>query len=113
MSKRDVSRVDDMLDAAQKAVSFARGNTRIDLDKNEVLALALVRLLEIVGEAAKYVPDSIKSAYPEVPWREIAATRNRLIHGYFSVDLDIVWAIIEKDLPPLIMQLETIREEAR
>ena len=95
MSKRDVSRVDDMLDAAQKAVLFARGNTRVDLDKNEVLALALVRLLEIVGEAAKYIPDSIKSTHPEVPWREIAATRNRLIHGYFSVDLDIVWAIIE------------------
>ena len=113
MSKRDVSRVDDMLDAAQKAVLFARGNTRVDLDKNEVLALALVRLLEIVGEAAKYIPDSIKSTHPEVPWREIAATRNRLIHGYFSVDLDIVWAIIENDLPPLIMQLETIREEAR
>ena len=113
MSKRDVGRVDDMLDAAQKAVLFARGNTRVDLDKNEVLALALVRLLEIVGEAAKYIPDSIKSTHPEVPWREIAATRNRLIHGYFSVDLDIVWAIIENDLPPLIMQLETIREEAR
>ncbi len=101
-----------MLDAARKALSFAEGKRRDDLETNEVLALALVRLLEIVGEAARYVPQSIKDAYPEVPWREIAATRNRLIHGYFSVDLDILWAIIQKDLPPLVNQLETIRDNA-
>ena len=113
MSKRDLARANDMLEAARKAVRFAEGHSRPDLEKNEVLALALVRLLEIVGEAARYVPDEIKEANPTVPWREIAATRNRLIHGYFSVDLDIVWAIIQNDLPPLIDQLETITGEGK
>jgi uncharacterized protein with HEPN domain len=108
MPKHNVARVHDMLDAACKAVSFAQGHKRSDLESNEVLALALVRLLEIVGEAARYIPEEIKILHAEVPWRQIAATRNRLIHGYFSVDLDIVWAIIQDDLPPLIRQLEAI-----
>jgi len=64
-----------------------------------------------LGEAARYAPENVKAAYPGVPWREIAATRNRLIHGYFSVDLDIVWAIIQKDLPPLIVQLKAILDD--
>jgi uncharacterized protein with HEPN domain len=94
-------------------VSFAEGHTRSDLETNEVLALALVRLLEIVGEAARFIPEEIKTLHTEVPWRQIAATRNRLIHGYFSVDLDIMWAIILDDLPALISQLEAIVGIAR
>ena len=92
MSKRDVSRLYDMLDAGRKALSFADGRSRQDLDSNEMLALALVRLLEVMGEAARFVPDDVKTEHPEIQWREIAATRNRLIHGYFSVDLNIVWS---------------------
>lgn len=111
MAKDDPRRVDDMLEAAHKAISYAEGRTRDDLDRDEVLALALVRLLEVVGEAAKYVPEAIKQKHPEVAWREIAATRNRLIHGYFSVDLDIVWAIVQNDLPALIRQLKRIKIE--
>ena len=111
MTNRDPRRLNDMLDAAQKAISFAEGRTRQDLDTDEMLALALVRLLEIIGEAAKYVPDEIQDAHSDVPWRQIGSTRNRLIHGYFSVDLDIVWAIIQKDLPPLVSQLERIIQE--
>jgi uncharacterized protein with HEPN domain len=111
MSKRDVSRLYDMLDAARKALSFVEGRSRQDLDSNEMLALALVRLLEVLGEAARFVPDKIKAEHPEIQWREIAATRNRLIHGYFSVDLDIVWSIVENDLPPLVKQLEAIVAE--
>jgi uncharacterized protein with HEPN domain len=102
MSKRDRRRLHDMLDAAQKALSFAEGRSRQDLDSNEMLALALVRLLEVIGEAARFVPDEIKAGHPEIQWREISATRNRLIHGYFSVDLDVVWAIVQNDLPSLV-----------
>ena len=100
-----------MLDAARKAVDFAGGKGRENLDDDEVLGLALTRLLEIVGEAARYVPDEIKERHPEVDWRAISGTRNRLIHGYFAVDLDIVWAIIQDDLPALIKQLERIARE--
>ena len=108
MSERDLARVHDMHEAARKAVTFAEGKARDDLEENEMLALALVRLLKVVGEAARYVPEEIKAANSEVPWPQIAATRNRLIHGYFSVDLDIVWAIIQNDLPELIEQLEKL-----
>ncbi len=94
-----------MLDAAQKAVAFTEDRTRDDLDPDEMLTLAIVRLLEIIGEASKNVSDSLKAASPEIPWQQIAGTRNRLIHGYFDVDLDIIWQIISVDLPPLISRL--------
>ena len=71
-------------------------------------ALALVRLLEIIGEAAKNVPEEIKASYPNIPWRVIGSTRDRLIHGYFDVDLDVVWDIVTNELPSLVKDLETI-----
>ena len=70
-------------------------------------ALAIVRLLEIIGEAAKGVSESIRERYSDIPWSQIGGTRDRLIHGYFNVDYDIVWAVITKDLRPLITKLET------
>jgi uncharacterized protein with HEPN domain len=73
-----------------------------------MLNLALVRLMEVVGEAAAQIPEEIRARYPEVPWRDVADFRNRLIHGYDAVDFDILWTIIQSDLPPLIRHLETI-----
>lgn len=89
---------------------MAQGRTRRDLNEDRQLNLSLVRLLEIIGEAANRVPAGIQSQYPEIPWPEIISLRNRLIHGYDSVDLDVVWQIIQKDLPPLIAALAR-REE--
>lgn len=62
---------------------------------------AVVRQLEIIGEAAKRLSEEVKASTPDIPWREIAATRDRLIHGYFTVKLDIVWNVVERDLPLL------------
>src|SRR5207253_9729860 len=101
-------RLRHILDAARKAVDFAAGKSRPDLNADEKLSLALVRLLEIVGEAATQVSAQTREAHPEIPWREISGTRNRLSHGYFDVDLDIVWAIVTSDLPPLIQALEKV-----
>jgi len=98
-------RLQHMLDAAQKAVAFANDRTRIDLDSDEMFMLAEVRLIEIIGEAAAAVSDATRQQIPEIPWRPITATRNRLIHGYFNVDLNILWSIIQNDLPPLIVAL--------
>jgi uncharacterized protein with HEPN domain len=98
-------RLRHMLDAAQKAVHFSQGHSRSDLDSNEVLALALVRLLEIIGEAAKSVPPEVRQDLSEIQWWQITGTRDRLAHGYFDVDLDVVWAIITNDLPQLIVEL--------
>ena len=68
----------------------------------------LVRLLEIVGEASKKVSEEIRQRYPEIPWKQIAGTRDRLIHGYFDVDLDIIWSIVADDLLILIAKLGRI-----
>lgn len=102
----DPVRLRHMLDAAQKAIEFAKSCRREDLDTDEKLALAIVRLLEILGEAAKSVSDRCRRDHPGIPWRQIAGTRDRLIHGYFDVDLDIVWKIVTEDLPSLADELE-------
>jgi uncharacterized protein with HEPN domain len=106
LNPEDVIRLRHMLDAAHKAREFTKNCKRADLDKDEKLALAVVRLLEVVGEAAKSVSEQCRQAHPSIPWRQIAGTRNRLIHGYFDVDLDIVWQIVSIDLPALISHLE-------
>ena len=76
--------------------------------KDEQLTFAIVRLIEIIGEAAKNVSDEVRQKNPDIPWKEIAGTRDRLVHGYFDVDLEIVGKIITKDLPDLIVLLEKI-----
>ncbi|MCK4375093.1 MAG: DUF86 domain-containing protein [Candidatus Brocadiae bacterium] len=106
--RSDLVRVQHMLEAAQKAVEFARDRTRADLDSDEMFALAMVRLLEIVGEAAKGVSADLRRRCPAIPWRQLAGTRDRLIHGYFDVDFDIVWAIVANDIPPLIAELQKV-----
>ena len=109
MTRHDDSvRLRHMLDSARKAVEFCADRTRADLGSNEMLALALVRLLEILGEAAKAVSAETQAAAPAVPWREVAGTRDRLIHGYADVNLDIVWTTITDDLPQLIAELEKL-----
>ena len=108
MPPEDLIRLKHMLEAAKKAVEFTRGKSEADFSKDEKLALALVRLLEIVGEAAKRVSEDIRKDHREIPWKEIAGTRDRLIHGYFDVDLEIVGKIVIQDLPKLITHLEKI-----
>ena len=108
---RDIIRMRHMVDAATKAVSFVTGKSRDYLDEDEKLSLALVRLVEIIGEAASKVTAETQNRHPEIPWSDIIATRNRLIHAYEAVNLDILWAIVSADLPPLITQLQRAIEQ--
>jgi uncharacterized protein with HEPN domain len=97
-----------MVDATHEALSFVTGKERSELDSNRMLTLALVQLLEVIGEAASGISDGFRNAYPTIPWKSIIGMRHRLIHGYFDVDLDIVWQTVRTDLPPLLQQLEQL-----
>jgi uncharacterized protein with HEPN domain len=109
MSKRDpFVFYRHMLDHAREAMDLVQGRTRADLDTDRLLNLALVRLLEIIGEAANRIPEEEQARYPQIPWPPIVSLRNRLIHGYDSVDFDILWQIVTEDLPPLVVSLERI-----
>lgn len=111
MERSDLIRIRHMLDAALEAVSFVQGKSRKDLDEDRKLNLALVRLVEIIGEAAGKVSGASAKQVPEIPWSLIIGMRNRLAHGYDEIDLDIVWQVVSAELPPLIIQLEKIVAE--
>jgi uncharacterized protein with HEPN domain len=100
-----------MRDSARKAVQFNKGKGRADLDSNEMLAMATIHLVELLGEASRTVSSELRRQYPEIPWDLISGTRNRLVHGYIDVDLDVVWTIVTKDLPPLITRLSRILKD--
>ncbi len=102
----DVVRLRHMLDAAREAVRYASGHTRADLDADRMRAFAMVKAIEIVGEAATKVSATTRAQLQSVAWAEIAGMRNRLIHAYFDIDLNIVLDTVELDLPPLIGALE-------
>ena len=98
----------DMLESSQKALEFVAGLDYAQFSADDKTSYAVVRALEIVGEAAKKIPLDVRESYVEIPWREIAGTRDKLIHEYFGVNLRVVWRTIQEDLPPLIEQLQTL-----
>lgn len=101
----DVIRLRHLREAARKAVEFSVNKTRQSLDEDELLRLGLTKLVEIVGEAAKQVSEPTRTAHPDVPWSAAARMRDRLIHHYFDIDLDILWVTVTEDLPQLLKVL--------
>jgi uncharacterized protein with HEPN domain len=106
----DTTRLHHMLDYAREAVEMTAGRQRTNLDQDRMFQLALVRLVEVVGEAATRVSAEGQRRYDTIPWAEVRGLRNRLVHGYDIVDLNILWDIVQDDLPPLIAELERILE---
>ena len=106
MQRDDAIRVQHMLDAAREAIAFAAGLQRTDIDERRMLVLAVLKDIEIVGEAAARVSAETRALLPAIPWTEIVGMRNRLIHAYFDVDLDRVWDTLTVDLPALVGLLE-------
>ena len=108
MLKNDLVRLRHILDAAREALTYSQNRTRQDLDEDRLLNLSLVRLLEVIGEATKGISSSLRADHSEIAWDKMAGMRDRLIHGYFDVNLDVVWRTVTEDLPPLISQLEEL-----
>lgn len=100
--------LEDIAVAAEKAVAFQGTMSALELEQDEKTAFAIVRALEIIGEATKRVSLPIRDQYPEVPWRAMAGIRDKLIHDYVDVNLDVVWKTVVSDLPPLIQQIRAI-----
>ena len=113
LQPKDRIRLQHMLDYATEALNMIKGRNREDLDNDRQLNLSLVRLLEIVGEAASRTSESTRDLHSELPWIQIIGLRNRLIHGYDEVDFDILWTILQEDLPPLVIKLERALSDRR
>ncbi len=104
----DTINLHHMLEHAIEAMQVTQGKTRADINNDRVLNLALARLLEIIGEAAGRVSKATREKIPQIPWADIVAMRNRLIHGYDQVDYDILWDAVQNDLPALVNELRKI-----
>jgi uncharacterized protein with HEPN domain len=100
-----------MRDHAAEAVENVRGRSRSDLDNDRIFALAMIKLVEIIGEAAGRVSTATRDTHPQIPWKQIIGTRHRLVHGYDQIDFDIVWRIVSVELPGILEQLEAILAE--
>lgn len=104
--------LNDMIEFAGKVLTYTEGLDQAGFVANELTYDATLRNLELIGEAATRIPDEVRNAHREIPWRMIIATRNRLIHGYLGIDDDTLWSIIQDDVPELLPLLGALRAEA-
>ena len=102
--------VDDMIGFAEKVQSFTDGMDQDTFVSDALTYDATLRNLELIGEAAAHIPGAIRETYPEIPWRTMVSTRNRIAHGYLGIDDDIIWDIIQNDIPVLLLALRRIAE---
>lgn len=102
--------LDDMIVFAEKVLRYTQDMKQSEFVANELVFDATVRNLELIGEAAGNIPDTVRAQSPAVPWRMIVATRNRLIHGYLGIDEDTLWSIIRSDVPALLPALRALSE---
>lgn len=109
MRPDDPTRIAHMIDACEEIGRFIAGRSASDLEGDRLLLFALVRAIEVLGEAANGVTAETRERAPEVPWSLIVATRNRLIHGYFDVDPEIVWRTATIEVPDLLPKLWQMR----
>ena len=110
--RSDRERLFDILESVERIeAQAARGRAAFAAD--EVAQTAVVRWVEIIGEAARGLTEELRRAHPEVPWRQMVAMRNVLIHGYFDIDVDLVWSVAENDLPKLGAQIRAIVDQLR
>jgi uncharacterized protein with HEPN domain len=100
--------IDDMIQFAEKVAEYTSGLDQQSFVANGLVYDATVRNLELIGEAASHVPELVRAEHPQVPWRMVVATRNRLIHGYLGIDNDTLWSMVVTDVPKLISSLRNM-----
>ena len=108
MRTEDRVRLRHMIEAAESATQFIAGRSCSDLDTDRMLLFAVVRAIEVVGEAASKLSEEFRAAHPGIPWRAIVGMRNRLIHAYFDIDTETVWETTTQELPPILNQLREL-----
>jgi uncharacterized protein with HEPN domain len=108
MNASDRSRLGHMLNAAQDIAAFSKGETRISVEHDRKLAAALLWSIGVIGEAASKVSRDFQDANPQIAWAQIVGMRNRLVHGYFEIDFNILWDTVNVSIPPLVAQLEEV-----
>lgn len=110
MRGEDRIRVRHMIEAAESALHFVAGRPRADLDRDRMLLFAVVRAIEIIGEAASKVSTETRTALANIQWGTIVGMRNRLVHAYFEIDTNIVWVAVTEEIPALLSQLRGLSE---
>lgn len=100
--------VDDMIRACEKIQRYVAGRLRSVFESDEQSFDAVLKNLEVIGEAAKRLPPEVKESHPEIAWRDIAGLRDIIVHEYFGLDLDIVWDVVESRVPVLLVQLRSL-----
>ena len=101
----------NIMDSIENIESFLKEISKESFFKDGLRQSAVIRQLEVIGEATKNIPDSFRKKYPEIPWKKIVGLRDIIIHTYFEIDLDITWEIIKKDLPLLKKQVQNIKKD--
>ncbi|MDX8430303.1 MAG: DUF86 domain-containing protein [Candidatus Algichlamydia australiensis] len=110
MENKDLLRLMHMLDSTNAILDFSKGKRKASLRNNRLYQSAVLRELEIIGEAAGQISDKTKKKFPHIPWKALVGMRNRLIHAYFDVDHEIVWKTIRESLPTFQIDLEEVIE---
>ena len=113
MTKNPLVFIEHILENITDIESFVKGIKKEDFLKNKEKQNAVIRSLEIIGEAVKNLPNNLTTKYSKVPWKEITGTRDKIIHHYFMVDLDIVWSIVKEDISKLKREILKIREDLK
>lgn len=106
MPPEDRNRLQHMIDAAEAAMGFAAGRQRADLDTDRMLSFAIIRAIEIIGEAARHVSPTTKASIADVPWDAIVGMRHRVVHAYVHIDHETVWNTVHGELPRLVTTLK-------
>jgi len=106
-----VDYIEDIISAMDKAMDFVKNMSYEEFTRDDKTVYAVVRAIEIIGEAVKNIPGNVRKNYPEIPWKDMAGMRNKVIHEYFGVKLNIVWRTVKEEIPPLKPLFEKILKE--